>query len=154
MFRVSLVFPFSHLYSLIPLHTRIMTIPFPRHYSHLLFASPFGGGQETVNVPVWVQPQSPASPSYVINPYSPYKLPSSWLLPSLSSPDTGIPLSQIGRPAPLILDTWDQTNLARRPRDWRAGFDPRGSFLSRFSLFPKNQSDIKGNNLFSDITRK
>lgn len=131
-----------------------MFTPLSGRYSHLLLASPFGGGQE---IPVWVQPQSPAPPSYVITPYSPYKLPSSWPLPSLFTPDTGTSSSRIGRPAPLILDTWDQTNLARRPRDWRVGYNPRGSFFSsllQLSSFPKNQSDIQGDNPFSDTTRK
>jgi len=131
-----------------------MFTPLPGHHSHLLLASHFGGGQETVNVPVWVQPQLSAPLSYVI---SPYKLPSSWLLPSLFTPDTGTSSSQICRPAPLILDTRDQTNLTRRPRDWRVGYNPRRSFLSSFlqlSSFPKNQSDIQGDNPFSDTTRK
>ncbi|KAJ3575508.1 hypothetical protein NP233_g1043 [Leucocoprinus birnbaumii] len=49
-------------------------------------------------------------------------------------------------PAHLIPDTWDETNLARRPRDWRATYNPRASFLSSITVIPsaiKNLSDVQ-----------
>lgn len=60
-------------------------------------------------------------------------------------PHTPYP-ARIGTPAHLIPDTWDETNLARRPRDWRAGYNPRASFLSSLSVLPsvlKSQSDVQ-----------
>ncbi|KAF5361064.1 hypothetical protein D9756_004465 [Leucocoprinus leucothites] len=57
-------------------------------------------------------------------------------------------------PAHLIPDTWDESNLARRPRDWRMSYNPRASFLSSLSVLPsvlKNQSDVQE---YTDPTKR
>lgn len=119
-------------------------VAFPGHYRHRSLGLPFVGGREAG--PVQYQP-----PTCVIDPYSPYRAPGPRLSPSLLLPGWDIPPFQIGLLARLIPDTLDKTNLARRPRDWRAAYNPRASFLSNLlalSSFSKNRSDVQGDNSF------
>ncbi|KXN83067.1 hypothetical protein AN958_01885 [Leucoagaricus sp. SymC.cos] len=90
------------------------------------------------------QPYSAASPWWSPSAQPTWDLPR----PRSAGPTPYAPPSpnRTGTPAYLIPDTWDETNLARRPRDWRASYNPRTTFLSSLSVLPsvlKNQSDVQ-----------
>lgn len=91
------------------------------------------------------EPPHSAQPSWMA--------PSSWDVtrPKSAGPDrrshTPFQPARVGTPAHLMPDTWDETNLARRPRDWRPNYNPRASFISSIAGIPsalKGQSDVQG----------
>ncbi|KAF8991767.1 hypothetical protein BDQ17DRAFT_1332711 [Cyathus striatus] len=96
---------------------------------------PPGQGQAHIHT----QSLSQTSAATYQNFYAPQVSPTSLTIP-FSPPAAGYP------PAYALPDEFNERNLAKRPRDWRADYDPRGGLVPGVvSMFPrlrKGMSDV------------